>query len=620
VSGTRSAPIISTDARSALTLRAVALRDQVRTQATTCGRDDLVAVLDGIAEITVDQPVRVIVAGSLKRGKSTLVNALVGRPLLSPVGVDVTTSCWVEIGYGEDQATALIADANSPGKPRRRSIEIAEVEQYVALDCVAEPVLGVEVRVRSDLLKDLMLVDTPGVGGLDAGHSQVTLTALKQADALLFVSDCTQPILAPEVDFLAKAAGRVATVIVAVTKSDVPGCDVVVQETCDRLARREDLAEIPVLAVSPPLADQSREVENIRLAERLTELSGVAPLVAALRKRTAVGRDALRIANCARTTASVAKVLADRLDEQAADPLGVHGRAKQLENERARLAAVLADQSLLSTLVSGHLLQLRTEPQEFFASSAAALRLKYENEAQRGPAAQLATLAARMTADLTASGVAALDKATSQTEQLVHAILDRVGAGYIAADLPAARPSGFDLSLTEPDLGDTFSRGLAIAGNMFPTLVGLVAGSAVVVSVLTGPGAIAASLALAACAGWWRARSGSEQERRSQLRDWVNAAADQASATFGAEMARRVTSVRQYLDSVLPGLLEALRADLARVQSELAQIREADAEAQRAAHSRLMVARDLLTTLADEAADVARLATTIQGSGNDFSR
>ena len=39
----------------------------------------------------------------------------------------------------------------------------------MALDSVAEPVLGVEVRVSSALLRELMLVDTPGVGGISAG-------------------------------------------------------------------------------------------------------------------------------------------------------------------------------------------------------------------------------------------------------------------------------------------------------------------------------------------------------------------------------------------------------------------------------------------------------------------
>jgi Dynamin family len=605
-----------TASRSVLAVRAMAVRDQVRNAAAAHNRDDLVSVLDGIPDIDADRPVRVIVAGSLKRGKSTLVNTLVGRPLLSPVGIDVTTACWVEIGYGEDRATALIASAESPGQPIRQPIDITEVERYVALDCVAEPVLGVEVRVRSALLRDLMLVDTPGVGGLDTGHSQVTLTALRQADALLFVSDCTQPILAPEVDFLAQAAERVATVVIAVTKSDIPGCDVVVRETCERIAGRRELASIPVFAVSPPLADQAHGIDNETLATRLTELSGIAPLVAALRRRTAIGRDALRIANCAHATASVAQALARELRDRAADPLGVHGRTRRLEADEVQLAAAVADHSVLSVAVAGYLMQLRTQPRESFAAATGALRLQYQDEAQRGPAAQLATLAARMAADLTAVGVAALDIARSLAEQLTRAVLERVGASEIATDLLAGKQDGIDLGLVLSEPGEkTLPRGFAVAGELFPTLIKLIAGSAAVVSVLTGPGAVAASLAIAACAGWWRARSGAEQERRSQLRGWVSSAADQATAAFGDEMARRINTVQEYLNSALPALVEARRADLARVRHELAEFRAADAEAQRLAQTRLLIATDRLRALADEAADIARTVSYGKQSG-----
>ena len=598
-------------AHPALALRAEAVRDRVRAQAGIHNREDLVAVLDDIPDITVDDPVRVIVAGSLKRGKSTLVNTLVGRPLLSPVGIDVTTACWVEIGYGDEQATALIASAISPGQPTRRPIDVTEVERYVALDRVSEPVIGVEIRVPSSLLKDMMLVDTPGVGGLNSGHSQITLAALKQADALLFVSDCTQPILAPEVDFLASAAERVATVIVAITKSDTPGCEVVVSETRERLARRKELTGVPVLAVSPPLADQASGVGDQGLAAQLAELSGLAPLMATMRERSAVGRSALRIANCAQTTANVARALARHLDELATDPLGARGRIQRLEREEAQLAAVQADQSILSVVIASHLLRLRTEPQDSFTRSVAALRQRYRDEAQQGPAAQLATLAARITADLTAAGVASLDLATDQSEHLVRTILERIGASDIAADLPVQMSAGFDLGLGEPD-AKANPRGLAVAGRLFPTLVKLIGGSAVVVSVLTGPGAVAASVALAACAGWWRTWSGSEHERRSQLRSWVDSAVDQAGATFNAEMARRVTAVQAYLDSVLPALLDARRADLERVRRELTDTRTANTTAQHEVYGRLVEARDLLYALADEAIDITRTVTTAQ--------
>ena len=583
------------------------LRDRVRRAAGANGGQDLAQVLDDMPEVRPGGPVRVIVAGAMKRGKSTLVNTLVGRPLLTPVGVDVTTACWVEIGYGDDGAVALLANADLPGEPTRRTIAITEVERYVALHCVAEPVLGVEVRVRSALLKDLVLVDTPGVGGLEAGHSRTTLTALGQADALLFVSDSSQPILAPEVEFLVSAVERVATVIIAVTKSDTPGYDVVLRETCDRLSRHPALAAIPVFAVSAPLADQAADIDDQSLADEFTTLSGVSVLADALRQRASAGREEMRIANCAQTTAWVARTLARRLLGNVTDLVREGSRASELEKEEARLAAVLQDRPLLSLLVRQHLAQLRVEPRSAFDTAAAELGRRYREEAERGPAAQLATLAARMTADLTAAGVSTLERAAEQGRQVMRDILERVGADRLAADIPITRSSALELNLREPEPGkSTSSLGLTKAAALFPTLVKLIAGSALAVSVLTGPGAVAASLALAACAGWWQVRGTSEQERRGQLRDWVDTAATQTGYTFGKEMDRRADEVQQYLDAVLPDLLDAQRRDLAQVRDELTKLREGDAEIRQLEITRLTIAADLLGEQADAAAEIAR--------------
>ena len=188
----------------------------------------------------------------------------------------------------------------------------------------------------------------------------------------------------------------------------------------------------------------------------MAELSGLAPLIAALRERTAVGgtRCALRTAHGPRRRS---RDLAGQLDEQAADPLGVRGRIQRLEAEEARLAAVLADQSYCpssSPVTSCGCERSRGSIRRVDRR----LRHRYQDEAQRGPAAQLATLAARMTADLTAAGVAALDLATDQSEHLVRTILERIGASDIAADLPVQMSAGFDLGLGEPDREGESSR------------------------------------------------------------------------------------------------------------------------------------------------------------------
>ena len=80
----------------------------------------------------------------------------------------------------------------------------------------------VEVRVPAPLLEGgLTLVDTPGVGGLNAGHAAATLAFLPSADALVFVTDASAELSGPELEFLASARGAGPPVLVAVTKIDM---------------------------------------------------------------------------------------------------------------------------------------------------------------------------------------------------------------------------------------------------------------------------------------------------------------------------------------------------------------------------------------------------------------
>jgi ribosome biogenesis GTPase A len=171
---------VTTLAPDVLTTRLELFRDRLADEAYRVDRSDLAALLEQLPASRSGRALRVVCAGETNRGKSTLVNTLVGRPLLSPVSPDVTTACWIELGYGErDTAAVLLADPDALGTPTRREIGLLDVQRYAALTEIQDAVLGVEVRLRAPLLRDLVLLDTPGVGGLQAGHSRTTLTALK---------------------------------------------------------------------------------------------------------------------------------------------------------------------------------------------------------------------------------------------------------------------------------------------------------------------------------------------------------------------------------------------------------------------------------------------------------
>lgn len=571
--------------------------------------DTTMPVLDGLRIHARGEPLRVIVCGETKRGKSTLVNSMIGRPLLSPVGVDVTTACWLELRYGErEEAHAVLADPDSLAAPRRVPIDLREVERYVALQEVTDPVLGVEVRVRAPLLRDLVLVDTPGVGGLRAGHSRTTLAALRHADVLLFVCDATQPILAPEVTFLREAAARVPAVLVAATKCDVnPGFADVLDETRARLAAEPALRATPLFPVAATLLHRAADVENEVVAARLTELSGIGPLVESILRQAATG-DAVRVAGIARVLGAVARTLAART-AHAADVLdGDTDREPALRRRIAALDDLLADHGRRTAEVHRHFARLRAEPLDEFAAEVTALASKYRTEAERGPAAQLTTLAPRMLADLTATGIATLEAASADTAAVLRRLLTTL---ELTDTAPSSDRTDLDLGLQLPDPSPTkgFTAGLTHTADVFGALTKMVAGAATVISVLTGPGVVAACLALAAGAGWWQVRGDDERQRRAHLGSWVDSAAKDARSRLEAELRRRLRDAERYVDTVVPEIAEAKRHELRRLRDELTDLREAGTQARNTAAAARRAMLDRLDRLAAEADTLAAEAT-----------
>src|SRR5580693_10735315 len=76
-------------------------------------QEQIAALRDRLAAVRL----RVLVAGEAKRGKSTLVNALLGRPLL-PSGVTPLTAVATTVRYGEDpRAEVRFADGHEEKHP-----------------------------------------------------------------------------------------------------------------------------------------------------------------------------------------------------------------------------------------------------------------------------------------------------------------------------------------------------------------------------------------------------------------------------------------------------------------------------------------------------------------------
>jgi GTP-binding protein EngB required for normal cell division len=177
-------------------------------------REQLAALLDRLEAARL----RVLVAGEAKRGKSTLINALLGRDVL-PSGVTPLTAVTTTVRYGDDERAEarfldghdekyplaalgdLVTERGNPGNRRR----LAGVTVYLAAPVLAG---GVE------------LVDTPGTGSVFEWDTETAHEALRSMDAAVFVLTADPPVSASERDLLGSVAGLSVTTFAVLNKAD----------------------------------------------------------------------------------------------------------------------------------------------------------------------------------------------------------------------------------------------------------------------------------------------------------------------------------------------------------------------------------------------------------------
>ena len=226
----------------------------------------------------------VVVVGEVNRGKSSLVNALVGVRGVSPVDVDVTTSATISLVPAGAEHPPGSADLVFPGAVRRIGFDevadwVSAVGRHVA-DTQGEvlPTRAI-VPVSSPHLQGFVVVDTPGSGGLDAVRAQLSVQSAQQAGVIVVVCDATSPLTAPEMEFIRTCTATVEAVIVVVTKTDknLRRWKPIVEEN-RRLLRTHLRRTIPVLGVSSVRALAAADIADPIRRGAAEDASGITAL------------------------------------------------------------------------------------------------------------------------------------------------------------------------------------------------------------------------------------------------------------------------------------------------------------------------------------------------------
>jgi GTP-binding protein EngB required for normal cell division len=122
---------------------------------------------------------RLAVVGEWGSGKSSFINALLGQEDLIPIDSDPANTPVIEVGYGVEY------QQHSPGP---QTLRIDYPDPWLA--------------------SGLLLLDTPGLGGFNPEHADMTWQVIEQADSLVFILDSRATLNAVEQTFLQQLQAR----------------------------------------------------------------------------------------------------------------------------------------------------------------------------------------------------------------------------------------------------------------------------------------------------------------------------------------------------------------------------------------------------------------------------
>jgi predicted GTPase len=152
------------------------------------GDDQLAQMRDALFH--ADTPYLMVFVGPFNSGKSSLINALLGKDDLLPVGITPTTDRITMLRYGDTSQRARMGDTDTVFYP-------------------------------SPLLQKVSFVDTPGLESIFKTHEEETRRFLHRSDVVMLIMLATQAMTAGDLDNLRLLKEYGKTVIIILNQRDL---------------------------------------------------------------------------------------------------------------------------------------------------------------------------------------------------------------------------------------------------------------------------------------------------------------------------------------------------------------------------------------------------------------
>lgn len=321
---------------------------------------------DNITEL--ENSTSVLFCGEFKRGKSSLVNAIIGEKLC-PTAIGIATSVVSIIRYGTAKKAYryygnLLEDTDSL---KKEEIEWQDIEKYTMGDVLdIDNTILVEFFYPAPFLKDgITIIDTPGIGGLDPRHAILTHMALPKADVIVFVTDAGEPMTESELKFYKeKIVPCGKQNLILINKADTLTEDILkthIDETTLKLSKFDNSGVLPVSAKHWINYNLSENDKSLVKSNKNCVLASISTLVEKFRKKQLIGlRDMLiteisDISNAVKT--EIEQLNADSTTHQSA----MESLKQQLEELKLFISDIKNPQSVINLRINSIFEDARNE-------------------------------------------------------------------------------------------------------------------------------------------------------------------------------------------------------------------------------------------------------------------
>ncbi|MDF2540659.1 MAG: hypothetical protein K0S47_377 [Herbinix sp.] len=160
---------------------------------------DAILRWESLIKEKLDEEFSVVVIGDFKRGKSTFINSLLGKDLVT-TNVTPETVTINRISFGTEPKMEAVLENGKRFRLDKNELSREELEKIIAE--LPGAIDYIDIKDNNDILKEIAIVDTPGIGDILKAYDQKVMNYLIKADAVIYLVSALSPISETEQIFL----------------------------------------------------------------------------------------------------------------------------------------------------------------------------------------------------------------------------------------------------------------------------------------------------------------------------------------------------------------------------------------------------------------------------------